>query len=92
MRERAIYMIEDAANRSERSERGTEKISCIEDAVKWCVNESADVEFLNNLGVKRVWLKVQGHPVVVRDTLVDAVNVLNELVRKRKSEECLYIW
>jgi hypothetical protein len=67
-------------------------ITNIEDAVQWCAEESADVEFSNNVGVRRVWVKVSGHPVVVRETLVEAVNVLNDIVRKRRSEECLYIW
>ncbi len=67
-------------------------ITSVDDAVQWCVEESADVEFLNNLGVRRVWIKVQGHPVVVRDTLLEAVSVLNDIIKKRRSEECLYIW
>ncbi len=30
--------------------------------------------------------------MVVRETLVEAVDVLSEIVRKRRSEECQYIW
>ena len=75
-----------------RSNREMNHITNIEDAVQWCAEESADVEFSNNVGVRRVWVKVSGHPVVVRETLVEAVNVLNDIVRKRRSEECLYIW
>ncbi len=67
-------------------------IDTTEEAVQWCVEESADVEFSNNVGVRRVWVRIPGHPVVVRETLVEAVKVLNDIVRKRKSEECLYIW
>ncbi len=67
-------------------------IDTTEQAVQWCADESADVEFSNNVGVRRVWVRIQGHPVVVRETLIDAVKVLNEIVRKRKSDESLYIW
>jgi hypothetical protein len=78
--------------KEERRTRDMNQICSVEDAVQWCVEESADVEFLNNVGVRRVWVKIPGHPVVVRDNLVEAVNVLNDIVRKRKSDECLYIW
>ncbi len=67
-------------------------IDTTDDAVQWCVAESADVEFSSNVGVRRVWVRIPGHPVVVRETLVEAVKVLNDIVRKRKSDECLYIW
>ncbi len=80
------------ASEIKRSNREMNHITNIEDAVQWCAEESADVEFSNNVGVRRVWVKVSGHPVVVRETLVEAVNVLNDIVRKRRSEECLYIW
>jgi hypothetical protein len=72
--------------------RESDQITNIEDAVQWCARESADVEFSDNIGVRRVWVKVTGHPVVVRETLVEAVDVLSEIVRKRRSEECQYIW
>jgi len=72
--------------------RESNQITNIEDAVQWCARESADVEFSDNIGVRRVWVKVTGHPVVVRETLVEAVDVLSEIVRKRRSEECQYIW
>jgi hypothetical protein len=72
--------------------RESNQITNIEDAVQWCARESADVEFSDNIGVQRVWVKVTGHPVVVRETLVEAVDVLSEIVRKRRSEECQYIW
>jgi hypothetical protein len=75
-----------------RSVKEMSPITNIEDAVQWCAEESADVEFSNNVGVRRVWVKIPGHPVVVRETLVEAVSVLNDIVRKRKCEECLYIW
>ena len=75
-----------------RSVRDLNHITSIEDAVQWCARESADVEFSDNIGVRRVWVKVTGHPVVVRETLVEAVDVLSEIVRKRRSEECQYIW
>ena len=67
-------------------------IDNIEKAVEWCIEESADVEFSNNVGVRRVWVKIPGHPVVVRESLIEAVNVLSEIIRKRRSDECLYIW
>jgi len=75
-----------------RSVRELNHITNIEDAVQWCARESADVEFSDNIGVQRVWVKVTGHPVVVRETLTEAVGVLSEIVRKRRSEECRYIW
>lgn len=75
-----------------RSVRDLNHIASIEDAVQWSARESADVEFSDNIGVRRVWVKVTGHPVVVRETLVEAVDVLSEIVRKRRSEECQYIW
>jgi hypothetical protein len=75
-----------------RSIRDLNHITNIEDAVQWCARESADVEFSDNIGVRRVWVKVTGHPVVVRETLVEAVDVLSDIVRKHKSEECQYIW
>ncbi len=75
-----------------RSIKEMNPIMNIEDAVQWCAEESADVEFSNNVGVRRVWVKIPGHPVVVRETLVEAVSVLNDVVRKRRSDECLYIW
>lgn len=83
---------DNMASEIKRSNREMNHITNIEDAVQWCAEESADVEFSNNVGVRRVWVKVSGHPVVVRETLVEAVNVLNDIVRKRRSEECLYIW
>jgi hypothetical protein len=67
-------------------------IDTVEQAVQWCADESADVEFSNNVGVHRVWVKITGHPVVVRETLIEAVNVLNDIVRKRRCDECIYIW
>lgn len=80
------------ATELKRSVKEMNPIANIEDAVQWCAEESADVEFSNNVGVRRVWVKIPGHPVVVRETLVEAVSVLNDIVRKRKCEECLYIW
>ena len=68
------------------------RITTVEDAIRWCSEQAADVEFSDNTGVSRVWVKVAGHPEVVRETLIDAVNVLDELVRKRRLEECSYIW
>jgi hypothetical protein len=44
------------------------------------------------VGARRVRVKIPGHPVVVRESLVDAVNVLNDIIRKRKSDESIYIW
>ena len=67
-------------------------IDNVEKAVEWCIEESADVEFSNNVGMHRVWVKIPGHPVVVRESLVEAVNVLNDIIRKRRSDECVYIW
>jgi hypothetical protein len=75
-----------------RSIKEMNPITNIEAAVQWCAEESADVEFSNNVGVRRVWVKIPGHPVVVRETLVEAVSVLNDIVRKRRCDECLYIW
>ncbi len=80
------------ATELKRSIKEMNPITNIEDAVQWCVQESADVEFSNNVGVRRVWVKIPGHPVVVRETLVEAVSVLNDIVRKRRCDECLYIW
>jgi len=72
--------------------RSSGRISTVEDAVQWCAKESADVEFSDNVGVRRVWVKVSGHPVVVRETLIEAVDVLSEIIRKKRSDECCYIW
>jgi hypothetical protein len=47
---------------------------------------------LLNVGVLRVRVKIPGHPVVVRVSLVDAVNVLNDIIRKRKSDESMYTY
>lgn len=80
------------ASEIKRSNKDMAHIDNAEQAVQWCAEESADVEFSNNVGVRRVWVRIPGHPVVVRETLIDAVNVLNEIVRKRKSDESLYIW
>lgn len=74
------------------SVRELSHITNTDDAVQWCARESADVEFSDNVGVRRVWVKVAGHPTVVRETLVEAVDVLSAIVRKRRSEECQYIW
>ncbi len=67
-------------------------ITTVEDAVLWCSEESADVEFSSNSSVPRVWIKVAGHPVVLRGTFLDAVHVLCAIVHKHKSEEYKYIW
>ena|GEM_PF-1435109 len=82
----------DTASEIKRCVKDMNHIDSIEEAVNWCAEESADVEFSNNVGVRRVWVKIPGHPVVVRESLVDAVNVLNDIVRKRKSDESMYIW
>jgi chorismate-pyruvate lyase len=80
------------ASETKRCDKEMTHIDTTEQAVQWCSDESADVEFSNNVGVRRVWVRVSGHPVVVRETLIEAVNVLNDMIRKRKSDECLYIW
>lgn len=82
----------DMASEIKRCVREMNHIDSIEAAVNWCAEESADVEFSNNVGARRVWVKIPGHPVVVRESLVDAVNVLNDIIRKRKSDESMYIW
>jgi len=80
------------ASELRRSFREMSHIDTVEEAVQWCAEESADVEFSSNVGVHRVWVKIPGHPVVVRETLIEAVNVLHDIVRKRRCDECLYIW
>jgi chorismate-pyruvate lyase len=80
------------ASEIKRHDKEMAHIDTTEQAVQWCSDESADVEFSNNVGVRRVWVRVSGHPVVVRETLIEAVNVLNDMIRKRKSDECMYIW
>ena len=44
----------DMASEIKRCVREMNHIDSIEEAVNWCAEESADVEFSNNVGVSRV--------------------------------------